>query len=109
MLQPSWALRQLTDELCTAAGFEPEVAFVCDDLQVVRGFVAAGLGVAVVPPREGHERPTGAVRVVRLLDSGATRELGLAWSLSRRPLPSAQLFREYVLGEPARFRGRRSP
>ena len=49
MLQPSWALRTLTDQLCAEAGFEPRISFECDDLQVVRGFVAAGLGVAVVP------------------------------------------------------------
>ena len=108
MLQPSWALRRLTEELCAQAGFEPRVAFECDDLQVVRGFVAAGLGVAVVPPREGHERPTGAVRVVQLLDSAATRELGLAWSLERRLLPSAQLFREHTLRRAAPVRSRRS-
>ena len=99
MVQPSWALRHLTDEVCAASGFEPRVAFVCDDLQVVRGFVAAGLGVAVVPPREGHERPTGAVRVIRLLDAGATRELGLAWSQERRLLPSVQMFREHVIAQ----------
>jgi DNA-binding transcriptional LysR family regulator len=106
MLQPSWALRTLTDRLCAEAGFEPRTSFECDDLQVVRGFVAAGLGVAVVPPREGHERPTGAVRVIPLLDSSATRELGLAWSLERRLLPSAQLFRAHTLREAAPARAR---
>ncbi len=107
MLQRSWALRTLTDEICAEAGFQPRVAFECDDLQVVRGFVAAGLGVAVVPPREGHERPTGAVRIIRLTDSAATRELGLAWSLERRLLPSAQLFREHTMREAAPARARR--
>ncbi|MDX6278026.1 MAG: hypothetical protein QOJ72_2154, partial [Nocardioidaceae bacterium] len=34
---------------------------------------------------------------IRLTDPGAHREVGLAWSTSRRRLPSAELFREYVL------------
>ena len=42
-------MRTQTVELCQAAGFEPQVAFEADDLPTVRGLVAAGLGVAVVP------------------------------------------------------------
>ena len=49
MLRPDWELRTLTESLCAAAGFAPRVAFEGHDLPVVQGFVAAGLGVAVVP------------------------------------------------------------
>ena len=53
-LRPASALRQLTDELCERAGFRPDVIFEGDDLSNVRGFVAADLGVAIVPaPRAG--------------------------------------------------------
>jgi DNA-binding transcriptional LysR family regulator len=34
---------------CRAAGFEPNIVFRTDDHMAVQGFVAAGLGVAVVP------------------------------------------------------------
>jgi len=34
---------------CHAAGFEPNVAFESDDYQTVRGLVAAGVGVALIP------------------------------------------------------------
>jgi DNA-binding transcriptional LysR family regulator len=34
---------------CRAAGFEPNIVFRSDDHMAVQGFVAAGLGVAVVP------------------------------------------------------------
>jgi DNA-binding transcriptional LysR family regulator len=56
------ALRQLTDDLCNRAGFRPAVVFEGDDLSTVRGFVAAGLGVAILPaPRatieHARERP----------------------------------------------------
>ncbi len=36
-------------EACTAAGFEPDVAFATDDYVAVLGLVAAGLGVALLP------------------------------------------------------------
>ena len=99
MLRPAWELRALTDALCTEAGFTPRVAFEGDDLRVVSGFVAAGLGVAVMPAGEGD--PAAArqgLRMVPLTDEGASRDVGVAWSRSRRLLPSADLFRRHVLG-----------
>src|ERR1700744_3182781 len=48
-LRPTSALRQLGDDLCAAAGFRPRVVFEGDDLSNVRGLVAAGLGVAIMP------------------------------------------------------------
>jgi LysR family transcriptional activator of glutamate synthase operon len=99
MLRPSWALRTLTDELCATSGFTPRVAFEGDDLSVVRGFVRAGLGVAVVPSDEQRTSSTSlpGESLIRLTDSGAHRDVGLAWSQRRRLLPSAELFREHVL------------
>jgi DNA-binding transcriptional LysR family regulator len=35
--------------VCTAAGFEPAVAFESDDFDTVQGLVAAGVGVALIP------------------------------------------------------------
>ncbi len=104
MLGPEWELRTLTDELCARAGFTPRVAFEEDDLAVVRGFVAAGLGVAVVPAQLGEDGPGGrsAERLVPLTDPGALRDVGLAWSRRRRLLPSADLFRRHVLADPLR-------
>jgi len=99
MLRPSWELRTLSDELCAEAGFEPRVTFEVDDLTVVQGFVAAGLGVAIVPATEGEPPPKGraAARLVRLGDPRASRDVGVAWSRERRMLPSAELFRQHVL------------
>ena len=103
LLGPDWELRALSDELCARAGFVPRVAFEEDDIPVVRGFVAAGLGVAIVPalPAEVRQPASGAERLVRLTDPGAFRDIGLAWSKNRRLLPSAELFRRHVLSAPA--------
>ncbi len=99
MLRPSWELRTLSDDLCAAAGFTPQVAFEGDDLPVVRGFVAAGLGVAIVPAgdMEAAVRGASTEQLIRIADDGAYREVGLAWSQQRRLLPSAELFRQAVL------------
>ena len=98
-LRPMSALRRLTDDLCEAAGFRPDVVFEGDDLSTVRGFVAAGLGVAVVPaPRAGSpESAPGPLVHLEILDPGAVREITLTWSAERRLLAAADLFRRYVL------------
>jgi LysR family transcriptional regulator, transcription activator of glutamate synthase operon len=98
-LRPAEALRRLTDELCERAGFRPAVIFEGDDLSNVRGFVAAGLGVAVVPaPRAGSpEAVPGPVAYLEILDQGAIREIFLTWSAERRLLPATDLFRRHVL------------
>lgn len=112
MLRPPWALRATVDQLCAAAGFEPRVALEADDLPTVRGFVGAGLGVALVPTMTSGSVEAGAkvlarergdgVVILPVTDAGASRDVGLAWSTQRRLLPSAELFRRFALVESAR-------
>jgi LysR family transcriptional activator of glutamate synthase operon len=99
-LRPTSALRKLTDDLCNRAGFRPAVVFEGDDLSTVRGFVAASLGVAILPaPRAGSpESAAGPVRYRQIVDDQAVREICLMWSAERRLLPAAELFRQHVLG-----------
>ena len=98
-LRSASALRRLTDQLCEQAGFRPTVIFEGDDLSNVRGFVAAGLGVAVVPaPRAGSpEAVPGPVAYLEILGQGAVREIFPTWSAERRLLPATDLFRRHVL------------
>jgi LysR family transcriptional regulator, transcription activator of glutamate synthase operon len=98
-LRPASALRRLTDELCEQAGFRPDVIFEGDDLSNVRGFVAADLGVAIVPaPRAGSpEAVPGPVTYLEIADPGAVREIYLTWSAERRLLPATDLFRRHVI------------
>jgi DNA-binding transcriptional LysR family regulator len=98
-LRSASALRRLTDDLCEQAGFRPTIIFEGDDLSNVRGFVAAGLGVAVVPaPRAGSpEAVAGPVAYREILDPGAVREILLTWSAERRLLPATDLFRRHVI------------
>jgi LysR family transcriptional regulator, transcription activator of glutamate synthase operon len=99
-LRPTSALRKLADDLCRAAGFRPAIVFEGDDLTSLRGLVAAGLGVAVVPaPRAGSSEAAadGPVRYLEIADAGAMRAIYLTWSAERPLLPAAELFREHVV------------
>jgi len=101
MLRTTYALRRLCEQLCQRAGFTPTIAFEGDDLPTIEGFVAAGLGVAIVPMTR-YELPAAAragVRYLTITDPGATRDIGIAWSTERRLLPAAERFRRHVIDQ----------
>src|SRR5262249_6561194 len=80
ILSPEHGLRGLTDRLCEQAGFAPRVAFEGQDVETLRGLVAAGLGVALLPGRPGA--PTSPP-LLAVADTGAERAVGLAWHRQR--------------------------
>lgn len=71
------SLTFLVRQLCLAAGFEPQVAQEAREPMAQIGFVAAGLGIAILPaPFECVVLPD--VRYVPLSDAGAHLSLGVA-------------------------------
>lgn len=95
-LRPGFGLRQLTDELCGAAGINPSVVFEAMEIPTVEGLVAAGFGVAVVPvPRPDHAEPGAAY--IPLSETNAKRQIGLTWSADREPAPAARRLAEFVM------------
>lgn len=76
-LKPGFGLRSMLDDLARASGFTPQIAFEGDDLHTVRGLVAAGLGVALVP----RDRSTVGNDGVQVAISGtaARRRIGAVW------------------------------
>jgi DNA-binding transcriptional LysR family regulator len=92
-MKPGYGLRRITDELAEAAGFLPMLAFEGDDVDTLRGLIAAGLGVAVLPAAEPTPRP-GTVEIP--LRPKATRHIGLIWAADRPLAPAALAFRDFV-------------
>ncbi|MFD3530628.1 LysR family transcriptional regulator [Streptomyces sp. NPDC058664] len=53
-------------EACAAAGFTPDIAVECEEYATAQGFVAAGLGVSLIPLTGlGSRHPNVVVRKVR--------------------------------------------
>ena len=90
---------RLCDDLCRSAGFAPTVGFESEDISTLRGFVAAGLGVALLPGSGRQSAGEGAQRIpyLDLVDVHAIREIALSWPADRRLLPAAELFRQHVV------------
>jgi len=89
-----YGLRKITDELCAAAGFTPELAFEGEEIDTLRGLVGAGLGIAILPPAE-RALPAGVAELP--LSPKAIRRVGLIWAADRPLAPAAEAFRAFVL------------
>jgi DNA-binding transcriptional LysR family regulator len=78
--------RTLLERLCADAGFEPNIAHEVNDVTIARAFVAAGLGVAVLPEL-ALPRPHRDVAVRPVRDVKPFRSVYATW-LRGREVPS---------------------
>ena len=86
--------RQFTDDLFNQAGFTPNYSFEGDDLSSVIGFVAAGFGLAIVPPACATSPRVASLRLVK---PTPRRPIAIGWIDHRYFSASARLFRDFVL------------
>ena len=93
-LEPGYGLRRITDALCAEAGFTPRVAFEGEEAETLRGLVAAGLGVALLPP-PAFPRP--GVAELDVMGQRAVRAIGLAWLEGQRDTPPVAAFKSFLL------------
>lgn len=98
-LKPGRGVRHITDELYQRSGLAPRIAFEGDDIPTARGLVAAGLGVAVLPPQRGGPH----AGTVELDIPGAVRQVGVAWRTEPYDPPALATFRAFVLAEGPRL------
>lgn len=105
-LEPGFGLRRITDALCAEAGFTPRVAFEGEEAETLRGLVAAGLGVALLPP-PAVARP--GVSELELIGVRAAREIGLAWAAGQQDTPPVAAFKRFLLGRKGHLLHRPEP
>ena len=94
-LERGYGLRTTTDAWCRSAGFVPRLAFEGEEIDTLRGLVAAGLGVALLPPGV-HDRTEGVVEV-EVDEPRTQRTIGLVWRREPWPPPAVAAFRSVVL------------
>lgn len=90
-----YKLREVTLTACKRAGFEPKVALDGGAMQSALEFVAAGLGVALVPQLalEGAKN----IRGLAISDQDLRRHLGLVWRRDRHLSAAARALRDFLL------------
>ncbi|MGW1889567.1 LysR substrate-binding domain-containing protein [Streptomyces sp. NPDC002004] len=99
-LEPGYGLRRITDDVCREAGFRPRVAFEGEEAETLRGLVAAGLGVALLPP---PAVPRPGVVELTVTAPRAVREIGVAWLEGRPDTPPVAAFKRFLLSRRGRL------
>lgn len=92
-LASGYGVRTITDQLLRASGVPLRYAFESQEMTTAAGLVAAGLGIAILPP--GNEVP--GTRQLALSDAGASRTLSLVWSAGRPLSPPAVQLRDHLV------------
>ena len=87
------ALRRRVDDLFRTAGVRPRYGFETDEVETVRGLATAGVGVAVLPARQGG--PLSGSAEVPIVPRHY-RQIGLLVSMERPLEPAAEGFREWA-------------
>ncbi|MFH9351582.1 LysR family transcriptional regulator [Kitasatospora sp. NPDC017646] len=99
-LEQGYGLRMITDGFCARAGFVPRLAFEGEETETLRGLVAAGLGVALLPPALV---PRPGVVELEVTAPRTRRAIGLAWATGRPLTPPVAAFRDFVLSRRGRL------
>ncbi|WP_051247550.1 LysR family transcriptional regulator [Nocardioides halotolerans] len=89
---------------CRGAGFEPDVGFASDDYRGVQAFVAAGLGVAVVPGLAVAAARVPGTSIRRLRAGGPSRRVLAVRPPDAYPTPASLLMLETLASVTASFR-----
>ena len=90
-----YKLREVTLRACWAAGFDPKIALDGGSMQSTLQFVAAGLGVAIVPELALANAPN--IRALHIAGQSLRRSLGLVWRKNQYLSPAARALREFLL------------
>ena len=107
-MKRGYSLRDIGDELCRKAGFEPKIAFEGDEMPTVRGLAAAGLGVALIPALGWQGVVEPAPVRLHITDPICERTIWLSWDEEHYLSAVTRLFREFVKDYFTQLEGRGS-
>ena len=96
VLSPEHTLRIIFDRVCADASFLPNIAFEGMDVATLRGLIAAGLGIGLLPPAPAR---FAGVAEIKLSPARPIRPLGRGWLADRYVPASAAEFRKFVVSK----------
>jgi LysR family transcriptional activator of glutamate synthase operon len=97
LFSPGYSLRSLVWEACREAGFTPRVAFESEETDTIRGLVAAGMGVSLLPEMALYHTNSMMPAIVKISRPHVTRTIGLI-RRGKDKLPAVvQMFHAFLL------------
>ena len=97
MFSDNYSLRSIVWEACRKAGFTPIVGFEGEETDTIRGLVAAGMGVSLLPDMALMETGPLMPVKVRVSEPHVTRTIGLIRRVGHRLPLVAEMFQEFLI------------
>lgn len=97
MFSNAYSLREIVLQACQEAGFAPQIGFEGEETDTIRGLVAAGLGVGLLPEMALTEISPLEPAKIRISEPRVTRTIGLARRKDEKLTPVAELFRSFLI------------
>jgi LysR family transcriptional regulator, transcription activator of glutamate synthase operon len=97
MFSEDYSLRAIVLDACKRVGFVPKFGFEGDESDTIRGLVAAGLGVCLLPEMAITERGPLQPAKVRLQEPKVTRTIGLIRRKGEKIPPVAERFQNFLI------------
>jgi LysR family transcriptional activator of glutamate synthase operon len=96
MFSEAYSLRLIVLKACQKAGFIPKLGFEGEETDTIRGLVAAGLGVSLMPEMALTETSPLQPAKVRVIEPQVTRTIGLIRRKEEKLPPVADVFRRFL-------------
>jgi LysR family hydrogen peroxide-inducible transcriptional activator len=97
VLKKGQGFRQITEELCLTAGFQPNIVFESTNIDTVQSLVAAGMGIAFVPSMIARNQGSPFTPTYVPLQEKPFRTLVIAYRKGRYLSKAAEAFIETLL------------
>ncbi|MFD1953420.1 LysR family transcriptional regulator [Paenibacillus thailandensis] len=92
-----YSLRPIVWEACQEAGFTPQIGFEGEETETIRGLVAAGMGVSLLPEMALYHTGPLQPAKVRLLSPKVTRTIGIIHRSNEKLPLVAKVFHNFLL------------
>lgn len=97
MFSEEYSLRNIVLEACAKAGFVPRIGFEGEETDTIRGLVAAGVGVSLLPEMALTEISQLQPAKVRVIEPQVTRSIGLIQRKGEKLPLVAEVFRSFLM------------
>lgn len=92
-----YSLRPIVMNACEAAGFYPNIAFEGEETDTIRGLVAAGMGVSLLPKIAVEYVAPIPISIVKVTDPVVTRNIGLIHRTNEKLPLVAKVFYSFLI------------
>ncbi|MCU6794793.1 MULTISPECIES: LysR family transcriptional regulator [Paenibacillus] len=96
MFSDEYSLRNIVLEACAKAGFVPRIGFEGEETDTIRGLVAAGVGVSLLPEMALTEISQLQPAKVRVIEPLVTRSVGLIQRTGDKLPLVAEMFQHFL-------------